>query len=560
MCAAWMPLIVASSELTTARLTEFCFNLPFGLLLAVAIIEVFAGGRKSLDLDKGSVVLLVSTSLLFFGSAFLTFSQASAIEAQAATRAAGFSVGLGILSAIASLMKQQCYLQKLIALSRAKQRRGRPASGGSVWPTFYTLFLLTSIGGAVAMAVLRPDLDRPQEAIVEADAEPKADSVSTAETYVSETLPAPKPEPKPITPTAVAMNDTADEGEDDPTGRIDENPEKTTMKPEPPAIAAQTAETDPAPWGAKAETEPIPTPAPTAATIATNRKINPAAVRAFNSRIMPILESKCTNCHGSEKQKGGLRLDSPKWIRSGGDSGPVMIAFDPDKSYLYTSTILPANDPDVMPAKGKPLSKSQTNLIKNWIAAGAPMGDGKDQQAAALAKAAAARATNTAAAALNTSFGGMTSEVAQQLEDSHIQFKELEEGMFEIDCSLTRNYEYVTLDLGVLAPITNKVHTLDLSKTKVSDDDLAHVAKMTNLRCLLLSRTSVGDNAMQHIIPLAQLEILNLYGTNVSDVGLEALANLTNLKKLYLWNSKATSKGGDKLKTKNPELTVNVGQ
>ncbi len=286
-------------------------------------------------------------------------------------------------------------------------------------------------------------------------------------------------------------------------------------------------------------------------------KIDPSALRIFNGSVVPMLKDRCVSCHGPEKQKGDLRLDSPEWIRRGGSSGPVVLAFQPAKSYLYTSTTLPADDPDVMPAKGKPLTSAQTSAIGRWIKGGAPMGDGKDRKAASAAWAAMQKASDGNGAGNG---GELSGSVAEQLAAAHIQYKPVAGGLFEIDCSLTRNYPEVKLDLEVLRPIAAKIHTLDLSKTKVRDADLEPVQEMVNLTRLLLSRTTVGDGALRYFSNLAKLEILNLYGTNVSDDGLVHLADLSNLKKLYLWNSKATSAGGDRLKRNNPDLEVNVGQ
>ena len=183
------------------------------------------------------------------------------------------------------------------------------------------------------------------------------------------------------------------------------------------------------------------------------------------------------------------------------------------------------------------------------------MGDGKDK--------AAVKAANAALAAKGGVPGGGAAElsgnIAQVLEAAHIQYKTVDGGI-EVDCSLTRNYPEVKLDLSILAPIAKKIVSLDLSKTKVANKDLVPVAEMSNLTKLLLSRTTVGDDALAHLSGLRKLEILNLYGTNVSNAGLEHLKELSSLKKLYLWNSKATSAGGDRLKKANPNLEVNVGQ
>src|SRR5260370_6509632 len=61
----------------------------------------------------------------------------------------------------------------------------------------------------------------------------------------------------------------------------------------------------------------------------TARGDEPARAIDYQRDIKPILVKHCTACHGSEKQKSGLRLDSASLARRGGDSGPAVEA---DKS------------------------------------------------------------------------------------------------------------------------------------------------------------------------------------------------------------------------------------
>ena len=45
------------------------------------------------------------------------------------------------------------------------------------------------------------------------------------------------------------------------------------------------------------------------------------AVLDFTKDVRPILEKRCYECHGSQKQKSGLRLDRKSSALRGGDSG-----------------------------------------------------------------------------------------------------------------------------------------------------------------------------------------------------------------------------------------------
>jgi formylglycine-generating enzyme required for sulfatase activity len=96
----------------------------------------------------------------------------------------------------------------------------------------------------------------------------------------------------------------------------------------------------------------------------------------FRTEVKPILESACLSCHGPEKPKGDLRLDTRAGALKGGDKGAALVPGTPDKSPMYASTILPPNHEDIMPPKGNPLAKSQTEVLRAWIEQGATWPEG----------------------------------------------------------------------------------------------------------------------------------------------------------------------------------------
>jgi mono/diheme cytochrome c family protein/uncharacterized membrane protein len=93
---------------------------------------------------------------------------------------------------------------------------------------------------------------------------------------------------------------------------------------------------------------------------------------AYQQEIQPILKQKCYNCHSASKMKGGLRLDAEAFIRKGGKHGSILKPNDPQHSKLYTHLLLPMEDDNHMPPKGKKqLSSAEIESIQQWIAAGA---------------------------------------------------------------------------------------------------------------------------------------------------------------------------------------------
>jgi mono/diheme cytochrome c family protein len=90
----------------------------------------------------------------------------------------------------------------------------------------------------------------------------------------------------------------------------------------------------------------------------------------FAQSIHPILKSTCYECHGPEKQKGNLRLDSRSAAMKGGKTGKAIVPHDPTKSLLLTR-VLSTDEDERMPAKHDPLTSAQISLLKTWIEQGA---------------------------------------------------------------------------------------------------------------------------------------------------------------------------------------------
>ncbi len=93
----------------------------------------------------------------------------------------------------------------------------------------------------------------------------------------------------------------------------------------------------------------------------------------FTGVIEPMLQKKCVICHGPEKSKGDLRLDSFAALQKGGKDDVALKPGYADDSPLIQRAVLPMNDDDHMPPDGKPqLTSAELALLKWWINVGAP--------------------------------------------------------------------------------------------------------------------------------------------------------------------------------------------
>src|SRR6266700_8043324 len=93
----------------------------------------------------------------------------------------------------------------------------------------------------------------------------------------------------------------------------------------------------------------------------------------YAADIRKIFEKTCFKCHGPEKQKAKLRLDSLEAALKGSENGKVIEAGNSGRSVLVHNIGRIGDEDDWMPPvdKGDPLSKDQVALIRAWIDQGA---------------------------------------------------------------------------------------------------------------------------------------------------------------------------------------------
>ncbi len=289
----------------------------------------------------------------------------------------------------------------------------------------------------------------------------------------------------------------------------------------------------------------------------------------FTKSIQGVFEARCVDCHGAKKQKGDLRMDTLEATLKGGESDePVLVPGKSAESGIYKHITLPADDDDIMPPKGDPLTKEQIEIIKKWIDEGANWPKGlaligaKDR---AAAKAAANRLpvpkikespvsdVEKAAIAKLSSGEGIGDKSSAPLVMALAQNTKLIYANFRL---VGKNVN--DDNIAPLADITN-LSELDLANTKITSKGLGYIKGNTNLTKLSLANTSVDDAALKQIEGLTNLVSLNLYNTKVTDAGLASLKEMKFLYKLYAWQSGVTDKGAAELKKVLPNIDVNLG-
>ena len=95
-----------------------------------------------------------------------------------------------------------------------------------------------------------------------------------------------------------------------------------------------------------------------------------AADDLWTAKVQPLLAARCVECHGPQKAKHNLRLDSIDAILKGGkELGPAVIAGKPEESPLIKVVTMPRSEELAMPPKGDALTAEEIAVLKDWIKA-----------------------------------------------------------------------------------------------------------------------------------------------------------------------------------------------
>jgi len=93
----------------------------------------------------------------------------------------------------------------------------------------------------------------------------------------------------------------------------------------------------------------------------------------FVEHVQPILEMNCLSCHSGDAPEGDFDLTTIQSALKTGANPPSIVPFQPEKSSVYTLTIVSKDDATLMPPadQGGPLKKEDIATLRFWIEQGA---------------------------------------------------------------------------------------------------------------------------------------------------------------------------------------------
>jgi len=293
---------------------------------------------------------------------------------------------------------------------------------------------------------------------------------------------------------------------------------------------------------------------------------------SYVHHIAPIFAESCLDCHSAPYVKNGrtirpkaaLQLDTYEMVIKGNLDGTIIEPFKPEVSSLYHVVTLPADDSEIMPPKGEPLTKEQTDTIKRWILEGA--GKEPAQQAADI---------NAKPIVQEIEVPVVADENVKKVDILGKRLRPIGKAMLTsamatdaLVTPLSTRHSMVRVEfpsgpnliedsaLSALSSIKNNISHINFSSTSISDKAMAFVAGSPNLVYLNLRNTSITDRGITLIAKLEHLEYLNMVSTQITDKSVNVIANLKTLKSVYVYNSGITEKGIQLLQSALPNAKI----
>jgi Planctomycete cytochrome C len=263
----------------------------------------------------------------------------------------------------------------------------------------------------------------------------------------------------------------------------------------------------------------------------------------YGARIQPIFAGHCVTCHGRNKHKGNLRLDSFEAALHGGKHGVVIKGGDPKSSELLRRITLTPSDADFMPAERRPLSESEIKLIAQWISTGASGTMPSD----AVSSSSTPRVSEvTFPDAEPAAVARQRVEIAAAVAQFQQRFPNVLDYQSRDSAELVLNAAWMQSkfgdnDLSALSALTDHIVSADFSNTSITDKSAAAIGAMKRLRILRLVHTHITDATLQSFGSLQELETLSLFDTQVTPRALPVLAHLSRLQHVYVGATKVSA-------------------
>lgn len=283
-------------------------------------------------------------------------------------------------------------------------------------------------------------------------------------------------------------------------------------------------------------------------------KVNDSTLSVYEKAIQPILNEKCVGCHGPQKTKGGLLLQSPELIKKGGKDGSVFLL--EGKSSIIERMHLPITADAHMPPDGKPqLSPVEIAIIEKWILAGGNFDitinklDKKDSLYQLVNSYSPPKMISK-----GTAFASLT-----EYNTNYCNVHYSKPGSNQIEVNFYQGKFYDPAQLKKLIKIKESIVAVSLQTMQLKKEDIEILKEFSNIEKLNLNYTALSLNDIKPILTLKNLKTLSLCGLDFTLQELVSILKGSHLQRVYLWNKNIQITDTATLLKQFPSIIFTIG-
>lgn len=276
----------------------------------------------------------------------------------------------------------------------------------------------------------------------------------------------------------------------------------------------------------------------------------------YDGVIAPILAQKCVSCHGSQKIKGKLQLDTPENITKGGESGNILMGNLNEEPMLFERIHLPLSNEKHMPPDGKmQLTPDEITILSKWIKSGSNFKSkfndlAKDDSLFVLVN----KNAEPPAIAPKTNLPDLA-----EFNSDYCTVNYLFNGSDEVAVNFFQGSFYNREYLQKLTKIKNKIVRLNMQGMPLSIEDMNIIIQFNNLEKVNLNYTRLDITSLNILKSMAKLKSVSICGIEFDETGLNAFLDQAKFSSVNIWSKTGNNKQLEKLIIKYPAIKIIVG-
>ncbi len=290
--------------------------------------------------------------------------------------------------------------------------------------------------------------------------------------------------------------------------------------------------------------------------LAENEIVNEETATVYTVAVKPILNRKCISCHGMDKSKGDLRLNTPENILKGGKNGDLL-TLNSDGLFLERLH-LPLDDEEHMPPEGKlQLTSDELSILRKWVKSGGSFDIKLKELAPNDSLFLLVNNYRTAAsqkAALNFDLPDL-----DEFNSNYCTVNYLFNGSDEVEVNFFQGSKYEQQNLRKLGKIKDQVVSLNMQGMPLSNEDLNVIIQFKNLRKVNLNNTGLELALIEDMKSLSKLKALSICGIEFSEAELDKFLDQATFSSLHVWTQNTDEEHLSKLIEKYADIKIVVG-